>query len=274
MNSLRPVLALTVWLSLCLGPTSAGADAPKSAVSFSPKVIDFGQIPSSEHPTQLLTIKFDRRVFPSDHLPSLRADATSDLKLTLFSRVDDPKTITIIDRVTFLGYNIRSRFHLNLTLYRNSIVSNEELPTVAVEDNGVTVKGEVVQGLDTNVPALDFGHVAPGKGATKEFDVGVFGPNLVSRGEFTRRSKARKPGLEEMSVTSSSPYVTAVSHREMGLNGSSWVTWQIVLSPKTPANFGPAELVFHTVNGYSLTVPVYADIRSLPVSEPQSAAKH
>ena len=273
-------LLCTLAFLLCFHSAFAAPTASIPAVSFSPEVIDFGQIPSSEHPTQLLTIRFNRRVFPPDHLPSLRTEANYDLKLTLFSRVDDPKTITVIYRVTLPRYVLMSRFLLHLTLHRDPLVSKEDDATVAVEDNGVIVKGEIVQGLDTDTPALDFGNVMPGNGATKEFRVGVYGPNMMSREEMKSRTAMRSPALWEMSVTSSSPYITAPFHREMGLNGSSWVTWRIVLSPKTPANFGQAELVFHTANGYSLTVPVYADVRDLAAVqgfttlEPLPTAKH
>ena len=218
-------------------------------------------------------------MFPSDHLPTLRCEyGNSEAEVTLFSRVDSPQTITETYRVKFVGaYTLGfSRFYL--TLHRDPVVSREDDATVAVEDNGVIVRGEVVQGLDTaqdsiDLDAIDFGRISLGKEATKEFQMGIFRSNWMTSEEMFAGSK-REPNLGDMTVTSSSPYVTAFSSGAIGLNGSVYKTWQVVLSPKTPADFGGAELTFQTKNGYFLTVPVYAQIESPSLPEPDSTAKH
>jgi len=271
-RQLISVVALSIF---CLSLTSAWAGAPKHppAVSFFPTILDFEQIPSDERPTQLLRVTFDRRVFPPDHLPTLRCDFTNDAEVSLFSRVDGPQTITETYRVKLIGS--RTGFlRCYLTLHRDPIVSREDDATVSVEDNGVIMRGEIVQGLDATSRMVEFGRVELGKGAATEYRVGVFGSNWVTSEEINARRKRREPDLWSMTVTSSSPYVTAPFHRGMGLNGSKWETWQIALSPKTPADFSGAELTFQTKNGYFLTVPVYAQIESPSPPEPDPVVKH
>ncbi len=278
---LPPLLCLSLALACaCFQSVSAHPAAP--GISFSPQVINFGQIPALEPQTQLLTVTFSRAMFPPNHLPALRPLLDSnEPKITLFSRFDGPKTIQVVYRVTFKDYAGSEPFRNILTLVRDQTVSREDAATVAAEDNGVPVTAEVVQGLNADTLSLDFGRLPPGKGATQEFTVGIFRSNFVTQYELSQRRIKPKPGspptspnLWSMSVTSSSPYITAPEHREMGLNGSSWVDWKIVLSPKTPPDALPAELVFKTDNGYTLTVPVYADIRNVAVLEPDPAAKH
>jgi len=273
---LKSVLAASLFFCLCLSLAPAWADAPKHppAVSFFPTILDFEQIPSDERPTQLLRVTFDRRVFPPDHLPTLRCDFTNEAEVTLFSRVDGPKAITEVYRVKFTGFESRGFFRFYLTLHRDPVISTEDDATVSVEDNGVVVRGEVVQGLDTDSNAISFGRVELGKGAATEYRVGVYGSNWVTREEINARRKRREPDLWSMTVTSSSPYVTAPSHRGMGLDGSVWETWQIVLSPKTPIGFSGAELTFQTKNGYFLTVQVDAQIESPSPPEPDPVVKH
>ncbi len=273
--SRKQVKLLPAACLVFLGLAPAWADAPKKppAVSFFPTILDFEQIPSSERPTQLLRVTFDRRVFPPDHLPTLRCEyGNNEAEVTLFSCVDGPRTITETYRVKFVGAYTPGFFRFFLTLHRDPVVSREDDATVAVEDNGVIVRGEVVQGLDTDSDRISFGRVELGRGATKEYRMGVFRSNFVSPQELN--SRKRRPNLGNMTVTSSSSYVTAPSSDEMGLNGSMFETWHIVLSPKTPADFAGAELTFQTKNGYFLTVPVTAQIESQSLPEPEPPAKH
>ena len=281
MTMACPQRIWTIWLIISLslaviGRSPAFADVPPQmpGVSFSPTVINFGQIPSGEQPTQLLTVIFDRRMFPSNHLPTLRSLSENGTKLTLFSRFDGPKTIRVVYRVSVNSSDEVGPFHDNLTLIRDRAISKEDDATVAVEDDGVLIKGEFVQGLNVDTKFVDFGPVEHGKGAAQDFRVGIFRSNFISRDELNQNRIKPKadapptsPSLRNMSVTSSSPYITASNKREMGLNGSSWVTWQIFLGPTTPVGFLNAELVFTTDNGYSITIPVRADVRELTPAE-------
>ena len=272
-------ILLATTLLLCLISIARGASEPNSAVSFSPATINFGQIPSHAQPTQLLTVTFDRRIFPADHLPALRSDSPNGPALSLFSRFDGPKSITMVYRVAIIDHGENGPLQYNLSLVRDQSVSHEDAATQSAEDTGVSVSGEIVQGLDVDAQAIDFGQVKSGKGAAKDFRVGAFHSNMIGETEISAlKSKANAqpimPDIRAMSMTSSSPYVTAPSKRGMGLDGSAWETWYVVLSPNTPVGVLQAELVFRTGNGFSVTVPVVAEVTDAGHSEPKHSRKH
>ncbi|MGI4790789.1 MAG: hypothetical protein ACRYFS_18315 [Janthinobacterium lividum] len=266
------------------GCSLASAQAALPGVSFSPAAIDFGQLPSDDNPTQLLTVTFDKSMFPSNHLPVLRGPwwIGSGPEIAIFSRFEGPKTIQIVYRIKISSFGESGPIHYNLTLVRDKTVSKEDDATVAAEDNGVLVKAEFVPGLVGSPPKIDFGPVRYGKGAIKEFTAGFYHSNIVSEDELSRKPKAGTwsliRSLDSMTVTSTSPYFMAVDKREMGLNASAWETWQIVLSSKAPQKKLDAELTFQTGDGYSLTVPVTADLSDpgypIPPWEPSKPGKH
>ena len=280
---LLPTIILCLFLGSRFPAAQADAPVPMSGVSFSPAVLNFGQIPSREQPTQLLTVTFNRPLFSPDHLPSLRLQGPNGPDITLFSRSVEPNAITLVYRVLLLDNGEYGPFQYRLVLVREGASLTEDAATKDVLDKGVLVQGDIVQGLEGDPHTINFGPVRYGKGAVKEFTVGFYHSNMVRENEVV--GKSLKPdawtltrSLHSMSVTSTSPYITGVKKNEMGMDASAWDNWQIILSPKAPQKKLEAELVFQTSDGYSLTVPVSADLSGLgyliPPWKPSKRKKH
>ena len=281
MNSrLYSVLSLG---SILFGCTCALAGAAASGVSYFPTVIDFGKIPSNEQPTQLLTVTFDRPEFSPDHLPVLRLQGPNGPVLSLFSRTLAPDNITLVYRVKLLNYREYGMFQYRLVLVKAGADLTSEVAAKDILDSGVLVQGEILQGLEGSPEFINFGPVRYEKGAAKNFVIDFFHSDFVRWDEFSGKapktvSWSQTRSLESMSVTSNSPNFTALKGQVIGMNASAWMNWQIVLSRKAPQKKLEAELVFQTGDGYSLTVPVDADLSGtgypIPPREPSRRGRH
>ena len=264
----------------CFQSVSAQPTAP--GISFSPTVINFGQIPIHEQPTQLLTVTFSRPLFSPDHLPSLRLQGSNGPTPLLFSHSITPDAITLVYRVKMPNYGEDGAFQYQLILAKEGARDTVEVPAADILDAGVLVQGEEVQGLEGFPNAIDFGPVRYGKRAVKDFRIGFFHSPMIYMDDSGKPPKAApRPSVlsrEPMSVISTSPYVSAVKEREMGMDASAWVDWKIVLSPKAPQKKLEAALTFQAGDGYFFTVPVTADLSGpgYPIApwEPSKRKKH
>lgn len=271
-----------------LGLTSAWADAPaqKPAVSFSPSVINFGAIPSSEHSTQLVTVTLDRRVFSLDHLPTLIPDYGSQVDLSLFARFDGPDFIRLVYQVTVNAYFRLGPFQEHLTLVDNTKRSASYPLGTPVEDGGVSVVGESVQGLEAPTQPVDFGNVKIGASKLKSVTIGFYAPPMVSlafRGKTGQVLFPHAPGffpgsagLKGVSAISTSPYFTAqeLTGLQAGLNASTWEVWIVTFKSHLPLGRMNAELQFKTKDGYYATVPVTAEVIAPDKPERHTLKKH
>lgn len=265
---------------ICFQSVSVQAAAP--GVSFSPAVINFGQIPFGEHPTQLLMVTFSRPLFSPDHLPSLRLQGSNGPTPLLFSRSITLNAITLVYRLKLPDYGKYGAFQYQLILAKEGAPDTVETPPADILDAGVLVQGEEVQGLEGFPNPIDFGPVRYGKKMVKDFRLGFFHSPIIRMNDFGNPPKAApRPSVlsrETMSVVSTSPYVSAVKEGEIGMDASSWVDWKIVLSPKAPQKKLEAALTFQTGDGYFFTVPVTADLSGpgypIPPWEPHNRKKH
>jgi hypothetical protein len=271
MAHLTRTIALAMSMALCFSLISAWADAPaqKPAVSFSPKVIDFGLVPSNTKCTQLVTVTFDRHVFSPDHLPILRPDRNSQAEVSLFARFDGTDSIRVVYQVTLDAYFQLGPFQDNLVLMDDTNMSVPYPAASTAESSGVLVIGESILGL--RAPSqLDFGDVEVGKTKTKTLEIGFSAPPMVREDRDGMKSMAtlfpHTPGLKNTAVTSSSPNLIAHDSREMGLNASIWQTWKVTFKAHLPLGRNEMELQFRTKDGYYATVPVTAEV--VPPSKP------
>ena len=273
-NSVFPVWFL-FWLFFSLVP--GWADAPKPAVSFSPTVIDFGMVPSNTQCTQLVTVTFDRRVFSPEHLPTLVPDRSSQAEVSLFARFDDPKFIRVVYCVTVDALYQVGPFQDRLALVNNQQEPDADPVTLAAENAGISVVGESVQGLEAT-SQISFGEVKVGETRTKMLDVGFYTPDILGMDTMPKPSqKSQFPhptGLNDLSVTSSSPFLTAKKFADTSINATIRQTWTVTLSSRLPLGMMYAELQFRSKDGYCKTVRVNAYIIAPSKPEPRRAKKH
>lgn len=281
--SIKKPLSRLVCLGLacaCFQNVSVQAAAP--GISFSPSVINFGQIPINEQPTQLLTVTLSRPLFSPDHLPSLRLQGSNGPTPILFSRSITSNAVTLVYRVKLPDYGEDGAFRYQLILAKEGARDTVETPAAEILDPGVLVQGEEVQGLAGAPASIDFGPVRYGKSAVKEFQVGFSQSHMIRFGDHIRPQKpsvwSMFRSLSSMSAASTSPYITALKKDVIGLNASAWADWKIVLSPKAPQKKLEAALTFQTGDGYFFTVPVTADLSGpgYPIApwEPSKRKKH
>ncbi len=280
---MRYLSSLLVSGLLCFSLTSAWADAPEPlpAVSFSPAVIDFGLVPSDTKCTQLVTVTFDRRIFSPDHLPTLQPDRNSQAEVFLFARFDGPDFVRVVYRVTIDAYFQIGPFQDHLILVDDTRPSPPYPPGPLADLAGINVVGESVQGLEAPTQPVDFGSVKVGASKLKSLTIGFYAPPMVSlapRGKsglvLFPHAPGLFPGLQGVSVISTSPYFTAQKLTELGANASSWQVWTVTFKSHLPLGRMDTELQFKTQDGYCATVPVTAEVIGPIPPKPHTLKKH
>ena len=276
---------LLVWL-LCFGIASAWADAPapEPAVSFSPAVVDFGLVPSNAKCTQLVTVTFDRRVFSPEHLPTLLQDRGSQADISLFARFDGPDVIRVVYRVTVNAFFQLGPFEEHLSLVDDTKRSADFPLGTPVEDAGVSIIGESVQGLEAPTQPVDFGSVKVGASKIKALTVGFYAPPMAHFAPHGKSNPVLFPhapglfpssaGLEGVSAVSTSPYLTARKLTGLGANASSWQVWTVTFKSHLPLGRMNAEVQFRTQNGYCAAIPVTAEVVGPLPPKPHPLKKH
>ena len=284
LMSINLALAPMLVFWLLLSSTFAWADAPaqqpnvqQPPVSFSPAEVDFGLVPSDTNCMQLVTVTFDRRMFSPEHLPTLQPNQDAQADVSLFARFDSPDFIRLVYRVTVNAFFQIGPFQDHLSLVDNTKRSALYPLGTPVENIGINIIGESVQGFEAPTQTVDFGNVKAGASKLKSLTIGFYAPSMARfapRGKYNRVLFppapiviSRSVALEKDSATSTSPYFTAQKLTIAGLNASIWQVWTVTFKSHLPLGRMNAEVRFKTPDGYCATVPVTAEV--IPASKPE-----
>ena len=203
-------------------------------------------------------------------------DRNSQADVSLFARFDGPNFIQIVYQVTVNARFCIGPFQDHLSLVDSTKLSAMYPLGTPVENTGVNVVGESVQGLEPSTQSVDFGSVKVGASKLKSLTIGLYAPPMVrlappgtSRHILFPPAPGLFPGLQKVSVTSTSPYFTAqeLTGLSGGLNASSWQVWTVNFKSHLPLGRMSAEMQFKTPGGYCATVFVTAEV--VPASKPE-----